>query len=382
MDVAQGANAHVKKTLPPTLSGHPGEAEIQYYVKATVQRPAFYKENFRAHANFMFFPIEPPRPPPNRRESYARVQHQFAPPIDLPEKSGLFRRQSTPPRSNAPMTPPSISVEGRLPDPAIITCNEALPLRILITKQNDTTATLYLQMINVELLAFTSVRAQQLRRNEITSRPILSRSNMHMPMNEGSDSKVSSKALEVDSKLWKQMPLPNTVAPTFYTCNISRTYGLYIKVGLTWGVGSKLNVRYIIHTLHGNALLTSAKPELTVQTLRMPVQVYSGMAPTQALLAAMANRANQPPSQDIPPPLPFRPSASNGGLPTYAQPTPAQGTDHIEPSPSDIPPDAPPSYEDAIADNMGPIDGPRREYRQDEVRDEKGGGRLFPDGGT
>ena len=48
MDMAQGPNAHVRKILPPSLGGLPGEAEIQYYVKATVQRPAFYKENFRA----------------------------------------------------------------------------------------------------------------------------------------------------------------------------------------------------------------------------------------------------------------------------------------------------------------------------------------------
>lgn len=48
VDLAQGANAHVKRILPPSLGGMPGEAEISYYVKATVQRPAFYKENFRA----------------------------------------------------------------------------------------------------------------------------------------------------------------------------------------------------------------------------------------------------------------------------------------------------------------------------------------------
>ena len=39
---------HVKKTLPPTLTGFPGKAEILYYVKVTVQRPAFYKENYRS----------------------------------------------------------------------------------------------------------------------------------------------------------------------------------------------------------------------------------------------------------------------------------------------------------------------------------------------
>ncbi|KAL9633452.1 MAG: hypothetical protein Q9164_004694 [Protoblastenia rupestris] len=359
MDMTQTVKAHVKKTLPPTLSGLPGEAEIQYYIKATVQRPAFYKENFRAHANFMFFPIEPPRPPPNRRESYARVQHQFTPPVDVPEKSGLFRRQSTP-SANAGVAPPSVSVEGRLPDPAILTCNEALPLRLLVNKLNDTTATFHLQMINIELLAFTSVRAQLLRRNEVTSSTILSNSNMHMPLSEGGDSDKASKILEIDSKLWKQMPLPNTVSPTFHTCNVSRTYGLHIKVGLSWGVGSKIN--------------------LAIQVLRMPVQVYSGIAPPPALLAAMSNRPPRPTSQGVPPPIPSRPSAPGGGLPTYSHAPPTQTTDHIEPSPSDIPPDAPPSYEDAIADNMGPIDGPRREYRQSEVRDEKNdGGRLFQD---
>jgi hypothetical protein len=33
--------------LPPTLSGFPGEAEVKYYVKATIIRPKFYQENIR-----------------------------------------------------------------------------------------------------------------------------------------------------------------------------------------------------------------------------------------------------------------------------------------------------------------------------------------------
>ncbi len=47
MELAQDTNRHVKKTLPPSLKGIPGQMEIGYYVKVTVQRPAFYKENFR-----------------------------------------------------------------------------------------------------------------------------------------------------------------------------------------------------------------------------------------------------------------------------------------------------------------------------------------------
>lgn len=55
-------------------------------------------------------------------------------------------------------------------------------------------------------------------------------------------------------------------------------------------------------------------------------------------------------------------------------------SDHIEPSPEDIPPDAPPSYEEAMADGVPPIDGPRRNFDQEQTqgvpsdpRDEKRG---------
>lgn len=48
MEVARDTYRHVKKTLPPTLNGFPGEAEIRYYVKVTVVRPQLWKENRRS----------------------------------------------------------------------------------------------------------------------------------------------------------------------------------------------------------------------------------------------------------------------------------------------------------------------------------------------
>lgn len=47
VEMAKDTNRHVKKTLPPSLSGFPGMADIRYYLKATVIRPQFYKENIR-----------------------------------------------------------------------------------------------------------------------------------------------------------------------------------------------------------------------------------------------------------------------------------------------------------------------------------------------
>lgn len=48
VEVARDPVLHVKQTLPPSLSAFPQVADIRYYVKATVVRPEFYKENIRA----------------------------------------------------------------------------------------------------------------------------------------------------------------------------------------------------------------------------------------------------------------------------------------------------------------------------------------------
>lgn len=48
VEMARDTTRHVKKTLPPSLSGFPGMAEIEYFIKVTVIRPQFYKENIRS----------------------------------------------------------------------------------------------------------------------------------------------------------------------------------------------------------------------------------------------------------------------------------------------------------------------------------------------
>ena len=122
----------------------------------------------------------------------------------------------------------------------------------------------------------------------------------------------------------------------------------------------------------------SRKAELTVQVVRMPVDVYSGIAPPQALLDQMANRPTGQPIPSYNPP----PGSANG--PTTSGPAGQGQGGHVEPSASDIPLDAPPSYEDAMADDLAPIDGPRRDYSTPSSnRDEKSRNddRLFPESG-
>ena len=136
---------------------------------------------------------------------------------------------------------PNISIDGRLPDPAIVTCNDILPLRIVVKRLNDSPHDLYLSLIQIELVGFTNVRAQQLERREKSGWVLVSKSNVNMRL--ASSERSSDNELEVDRKLWNQVALPNTVQPTFDTCNISRFYHLEITVGLSYSLsdGSKVS---------------------------------------------------------------------------------------------------------------------------------------------
>ena len=241
-------------------------------------------------------------------------------------------------------------------------------------KLNESLDTIFLQLFHIVLVGYTEIRAHELRRNESSSWIIVSKANLNIPL--ASKSSSDPKDMELDNRMWSSIPLPNTVPPSFETCNLARKYELEISVGLAYGKAGHIN------------------PEMTVQPLRMPVLVYSGIKPPEALVDEMAKQQN--PSlagQNLRPPTVTRPStlsqqslgqASSSPLPTSspAHASTPQGS-------ADFPEEPPPSYEDAIADELAPVDGSSRprNYEQPEgepVRDEKRGSafgrddRLFP----
>lgn len=319
-------------------------------------------------------------------EAYARRTHQFletGPSVTPSEKKkGFFDsfkkdKDSSAPTSPslssgplAPSTPPRFTVDARLPNPAILTCNRPVPLRILVKNNSSRSRNVYLQMLQVELIGYTKVQAHEVQRTESNSWIVASMSNMAIPL--GSPTDPIGTEVPINPEYWADKILPNTVAPTFQTCNIARFYELEVRVGLGYGSYK-----------HG-------EDQLVVLPLRLPVKVYSGIAPPPALLDAMASgRMNTsplgsekpklsantmslkppPPQQHIPhTPVEFSPGAfaNHSSPPVYgmpvAPPHPAQGAQQ----PYD---DAPPSYEDAVGQNLPPISGYRGEYQPPPVVD-------------
>ncbi len=118
----------------------------------------------------------------------------------------------------------------------------------------------------------------------------------------------------------------------------------------------------------------------------MPVQVFSGIAPPPALLSRMATSPRPAPvNAGVRPPSYLNNQPQTPITPHYHSFPPQQGEYG---SPATTNDDAPPSYEDAIAEDIGPVDGPRREYNQPSIPpiasntstgSKTSGERLFPE---
>ena len=229
-----------------------------------------------------------------------------------------------------------------------------------------------MRLFQVMLAGYTEIRAHDLRRTEQSSWVMTSKANLSIPLVNADES--DKKEVEIDSRIWSSISLPNTVPPSFETCNLTRRYELEISVGLAYGSVGDI------------------KPEMTVQQLRMPVDVYSGIRPPEALLEEMAKyQGTALAGQRLRPQAATRPSMqSQSDIPQPQTPaTASPGASSAVHPPPDFPDEPPPSYEDAMADELAPVDGSSRprDYEQPEgepVRDEKRGGmfrhndRLFP----
>jgi len=231
---------HVTKTLPPSFTGFPGEAEIRYYIKVTIQRPGMFKENWRHQMGLKFLPIEPPRPPKTSHEAYARRPFAFlprTPPGQASKRksgflSGWHGHLHLPNSGNHPpesptvdgkmdlgaSQPPSIEMSARLPHPAIVTCNKPIPLRLIAKKLVPVDAEVYLVALQVDLVGKTMIRAQDLINTETTRWIVVSKTGLSIPVSQPGDE--VGKEVVVPNSVWNDAPLPNTVMPSFKTCNL------------------------------------------------------------------------------------------------------------------------------------------------------------------
>ena len=298
---------HVKRTLPPSLTGFPDMAQITYYVKVTVQRPSLFKENRRSATGFRFLPMEPPRPAPSKNEVFARRPYVFQP-AGQKQKSGIFGNKRSPSMSTTP--PPKGEVEARLPSPAIVTCNKPIPLRIIVRNLSESSEQLFLMSLQFNLIESTEIRAMDVARTETITWAMMTLESLAIPIGNPGDKFRTETFL--DKKLWDGVPLPNTVAPSFHTCNLSRRYELEVRVVLGYGLLRDIQVHLSNYLQYPktNNLYDRLKPSpyRSVSKLRS-ILVY-----LHPQLSSMLWRPATPPLPNVP-----RPHALQLPLQTHQQ---------------------------------------------------------------
>ncbi|PHH58569.1 hypothetical protein CDD81_5207 [Ophiocordyceps australis] len=385
---------HITRTLPPSLTGYPMEAEIRYYIKVTVQRPGLLKENWRYQIGFKFLPIEPPRPSITGQEAFARRPFAFRPksPQQLGKKrSGFFSRKSdkggsasapmpspTTDAAGSLMPAPSIEMSARLPHPPVLTCNKPVPLRLIAKKLVKSPEQVYLVSFELNLIGITELRSHNVYTKKMNRWVVVANSSLCLPL-ASSGPEEAGQEFVVPDDLWSNKPLPNTVAPSFVTCNISRRYELEVRLGLSWGRPSKAGLLPLGGS--GN------QPQVILLPLHFgQIEVFSGIAPPPELAAAARNPRPGLEAATKPPRLPprtsaarpnaaSRPSQAQGQRPPAAQaPYDPLYPPQLGPGQTTAPEDdAPPSYDEAMAENMsGPFDGMRPRPAYSGVTNENG----------
>ncbi|RFU75475.1 arrestin domain-containing [Trichoderma arundinaceum] len=366
---------HVTATLPPSLTGFPMQAEIRYYIKVTVQRPGLLKENWRYQIGFKFLPIEPPRPPITGQEAFARRPFSFQQRTQAQKKrSSIFSsKKANEALANAggdSPTAPSVEISARLPHPLILTCNQPIPLRLIAKKLVDSSEQIHLVSFQMDLIGVTEIRSHGLFHHKVNRWVVVSYTDLSIPLCAPGDE--VGKELTLSDELWRNRALPNTVAPSFNTCNLSRKYEIELKIGVCWGKPKSGPM--------------AKDPFTQPQTIFLPlhfanVNIFSGITPPAELLEAARNTRPGEVTISRPPRLPPRTSvseASNPGpsarppqRPSQPSMPPRPPQDPLYPPqlpPGDVPAYEdvpPPSYDEAMADNLaGPFDGlrPRPAY--------------------
>lgn len=137
-------------------------------------------------------------------------------------------------------SPPQVLVDARLPNPAVLTCNTPVPLRIIIKRQNLSPETLFLIGLQIDLIGYTTVRAYDIQRQETGTWVVVSLNNLNRPIGNAGD--VEGTETLLDSSIWEHVKLPHTVTPSFNACNLTRTYELEVKVTLGFGHPGEIQV--------------------------------------------------------------------------------------------------------------------------------------------
>ncbi|EGW30032.1 uncharacterized protein SPAPADRAFT_73455 [Spathaspora passalidarum NRRL Y-27907] len=390
---------HITSQLPPSLSGNGEFASIKYYVKVTCKRSSFFKTNLRAFDPFIFLPLdldEYNRPLntvggdyEEYREVFVRKELIFK--NRIPEIVGVKIPPPAPPSKSEPPTKdvpfsfeirfrhPAFLIPTKRPSFKLFLISNLNPDRYSLAKyerpeESNGLGVVYLQRLTIDLICTTAVSVLETdgNMNETHMGKNEERINIcnnnyqnlkfdlrKCKINKKCDaSNVRLYELEIPKKYFENCILPDYLAPSFKTCNISRKYTLVV----TGGFSAEKIVDF------KNSIEVNKKIKY-VDLDCQNIKVLSGLRVTSHL-QSNASRS----STSIVPPLPDRKQSQTppvtGSSTSPVPPPSAHSTGDDSASYDSSPGGDLPTYDDVMRESSYQNDSEhqraRRRYRQHE----------------
>lgn len=177
-----------------------------------------------------------------------------------------------------------------------------------------------MRSLQITLLTTTHITAHELVKDEFSSVLLLSIADIRVPF--GDENSMPNVGLEADANMWRGRTLPDTVSPTFTTCNISRTYSLQIDIGLS--VMSRAGNEHVdvfspFFELNTGSNIFRSSPSTALSKF---TPVLSRLNSSSTRFPISLRRSPQEPSRNLSKPMPIC------TCPTRRQIT--RGSDHIQ----------------------------------------------------
>lgn len=254
---------HIQWLLPPSLTGLGEFATVKYFVKATAKRPSLIKSSVRVFSPLDFFPYDTTFPTNGSGSAFRKdfhIKNKIPHTIVLPDSKGKkMTPQKTPGffRSLFSHSDPSVAtvdprtmsytLEVRCGYPACVTRGQPLAMELLLISnspletftlvdgESSGLGELYLRGLDIRLHSMTDVAVRGYSRGKQAEDRILNLKDKDIKLDfahaePSMDPNGNSFCqLRIPPEVTSEAILPHNISPSFRSCNITRTYQLFIK---------------------------------------------------------------------------------------------------------------------------------------------------------
>lgn len=347
IDYARETSSHFSGPLPPALSDMAQIASVRYFLKATVNRTSFMRTNLRIYQPFIY--ISPDSVEPWRLNEIRYARRQLSVPLGPggggssaeAEQYAAASADSKKSKSKKGFlkslfvadpvlaTVPSLPIIFDMRFPTYVNPLQELPIRLFVIQTSDphtkTMPTLYLDSLTFKLYATTDTRSQTYVKRHTHSVTLLTQADMMVALPPVEFDAATLPTLgqvwevELPRALWQNVRIPDTVAPSFRMCNITRNYSFEVVAGFVVVPGEKPRFVSVIGE----------------------IQILSGIAgpalPGRSGSSSSAAAAAAAP----PPPFPMRPGqqSTDDAPPAYTDVVPAASSSAASPPSTSKAPD-------------------------------------------